>query len=140
MEDVAELISMTIQDAPPSLKKLFYEAARMDCTDAINRRIKMLSTQKTLYIIRHDSNKLPILEYMDQREFTALSISYGVILWIYRGMSMLIPAAKIANLATTIEAYDKMTHKTMLPKAIFTTDDAIVLPEKIADALLGGDK
>lgn len=101
----------------------------------------MLTTQKTLCVIRHDDNKLPILEYMDQREFMALSISYGVILWIYRGMSMLIPAARIANLATTMESYDKLTcPKTHLPQYMFTTADTIVLPEKIADALLGEDK
>ena len=41
VENVKELISMTIQDAPPSLKKLFCEAARMDATDTIHRRLKM---------------------------------------------------------------------------------------------------
>ena len=98
----------------------------------------MLTTQKTLCVIRHDTNKLPILEYMDQREFVALSISYGVILWVYRGMSMLIPSARIANLAATMEAYHKFSGtKSVAPKTFFTTADAIVLPKLIADALLG---
>ncbi len=101
----------------------------------------MLTTQKTICVIRHDSNTLPILEYMDHAQFVALSINYGVILWVYRGMSMLIPAARIANMAEVMEAYDKLESLTTKPlKSVFTIADAIILPEKIADALLGGDK
>ena len=103
----------------------------------------MLTTQKTICVIRHDKNKLPILNYLDRRAFTALSLSSGVILWIYRGMSMLISAARIANMADAIENIDKFSlnkTKTRGPKLEFTTDDAIMLPEKIADALLGEDK
>ena len=141
VQDVKELIYMTIQDAPPSLKRAFYEAARMDCTEAINRRIKMLSTQKTLCVIRHDDNKLPILEYLDSRNFMALSLSGGVILWVYRGMSMLIPAARIANMAATMEAVDKLnSNKTCKPKFIFTIDDVVMLPREIANALLDDDR
>jgi len=100
----------------------------------------MLTTQKTLCVIRHDNNKLPILEYMSQQEFVALSISYGVILWVYRGMSMLIPAARIANLAATMESYNKLAcPKVRPPQYVFTTSDVIILPKKIADALLGED-
>ncbi len=131
---------MTIQDAPPDLKKLFYEAARMDGTDIINRRIKMLTTQKTISIIKHDKNTLPILDYIDTRNFIALSLSGGVILWVYRGMSMLIPAARIANKVRHLEMMNKAGPKKLLrPKFVFTTEDAIMLPKKIADALLGGD-
>ena len=101
----------------------------------------MLTTQKTLCVIRHDTNVLPILDYLDMKNFLALSLSGGVILWAYRGMSMLIPAARIANLATTMEAYGKLSGtKSVAPKTFFTTDDAIVLPQKIANALLGDDK
>jgi len=101
----------------------------------------MLTTQKTLCVIRHNDNILPILDYMDQAQFLALSLSGGVILWVYRGMSMLIPAARIANLAATMESYDKLAcPKARPPQYIFTTKDTIVLPELIADALLGEDK
>ncbi len=101
----------------------------------------MLTTQKTICVIRHNTNKLPILDYLDRRAFIALSLSGGVILWIYRGMSMLIPAARIANMATMIEDAGKMPHKKSIPpKDEFTTNDAIVLPQKISDALLGDDK
>ena len=100
----------------------------------------MLTTQKTICVIRHDKNKLPILDYLDSRTLTTLSLSGGVILWIYQGMSMLIPAARIANMATMVEAIDKRPCKTKPPKNEFTTDDAIVLPQKISDALLGDDK
>ncbi len=100
----------------------------------------MLTAQKTLCVIRHDTNKLPILEYMDNRQFLALSLSGGVIVWLYRGMSMLIPAARIMNMAGTMEAMDKLgSQKAMKPRFIFTTADVVILPEKIADALLGGD-
>ena len=101
----------------------------------------MLTAQKTLCVIRHDTNKLPILDYMDSRQLLALSLSGGVILWLYRGMAMLIPAARIMNMVGTMEAMEKLTlQKTMTPRLIFTSADAIVLPEKIADALLGEDK
>ncbi len=141
VENVKELISMTIQDAPPSLKRLFYEVARMNCTKAIHRRIKMLTTGKMIYTIRHDANVLPILKYLDSRELTALAISGGVILWVYRGMSMLIPAARIANIVRVMEDVLKnFTKKIMTAKIEFTTDDAIMLPEKIANALLGDNK
>ena len=141
VQDVKELISMTIQDAPPDLKKLFYEAARMDCTEAVNRRLKMLTTGKTIYTIKHDTNTLPILEYLDTRELTALAISGGVILWVYRGMSMLIPAARIANKVRHLEMVDKAGSKKLLrPKIVFTTEDAIMLPREIANALLGDAK
>ena len=101
----------------------------------------MLTSQKTLCVIRHDKNTLPILDYMDKAQFLALSLSGGIILWVYRGMSMLIPAARIMNMVGTMEAMEKLTlQKTMTPRLIFTSADAIVLPEKIADALLGEDK
>ncbi len=101
----------------------------------------MLTTGKTIYIIRHDTNTLPILKYLDTRELTALAISGGVILWVYRGMSMLIPAARIANKVRHIEMMDKAGSKKLLrPKFVFTTEDAIMLPKKIADALLGDNK
>lgn len=102
----------------------------------------MLTTQKTLCVIRHDNNKLPILDYIDKAQFTALALSGGVILWLYRGMSMLIPAARIANMAANIEIANELnlSSKTRPPKFLFTTADAIVLPKLIADALLGDDK
>ena len=103
----------------------------------------MLITQKIIYTIKHDSNTLPILEYFDWRELTTLAISGGVILWIYRGMSMLIPSARVANKVSHIEMMDKMktnSKKLLHPKFVFTTEDAIMLPKKIADALLGDDK
>ncbi len=101
----------------------------------------MLTTQKTLCVIRHDTNKLPILKYLDNRQLLALSLSGGVILWIYKGMSMLIPAARIANMVTNVEAAGKLnSKKTLYPDDVFTTADAIVLPKLIADALLGDDK
>ena len=112
----------------------------MDGTDIINGRIEMLTTQKTISIIKHDKNTLPILDYIDTRNFIALSLSGGVILWVYRGMSMLIPAARIANMANTMEAKDKLgSQKGFRPKFIFTSGDAIMLPKNIAAALSGED-
>ena len=102
----------------------------------------MLTTGKTIYIIKHDINTLPILKYLSNRELIALAISGGIILWVYRGMSMLIPAARIKNLANLVEDVNKWagskTYK--MPKFGFTIDDAIMLPKKIANALLGEDK
>lgn len=103
----------------------------------------MLTAQKIIYTIKHDSNTLPILKYFNRRELTALAISGGVILWTYRGMSMLIPSARVANKVNHIEMMDKAeanSKKTLQPKFVFTTEDAIMLPRKIADALLGDDK
>jgi len=101
----------------------------------------MLTTGKMIYIIRHDANTLPILKYLNNRELTALAISGGVILWTYRGMSMLIPAARVANKVRHIEMMDKAGSKKLLhPKFVFTTEDTIMLPKKIADVLLGDDR
>ena len=101
----------------------------------------MLTTGKMIYIIRHDANTLPILKYLDSRELTALSISGGVILWVYRGMSMLIPAARIANKVRHIEMMDKAGSKKLLhPKFVFTIEEAVMLPKNIANALLGDQK
>ncbi len=101
----------------------------------------MLTTQKTISIIKHNKNTLPILDYIDNRNFLALSLSGGIILWVYQGMAMLIPAARIRNMAGTMEAMDKLgKQKTTKPKFIFTSDDAIMLPKNIAAALLGDDE
>lgn len=138
VKEVGELIYMTLQDMPPELKRLYNEAARMDGTNIIHRRIKMLTTGKMIYTIRHDTNVLPILKYLNRREFEALGLSGGVILWVYRGMAMLIPAARIANMVRVMEDVQKnFTKKTMTTKIEFTTDDVIRLPKKIAAALLG---
>lgn len=131
LKDVAELIQLTFDDMPPELKKLYDE-------EVLLMEKEMLTDQKTLCVIRHDNNKLPILKYLDEQQFLALSLSGGIIVWLYRGMSMLIPAARIANLANTMEAYNKLSGtKSAAPKTFFTTADVIMLPEKIADALLG---
>ena len=82
------------------------------------------------------------MKYLNNRELIALAISGGVILWIYRGMSMLIPAARIKNLANLVEDVNKWagskTYK--MPKFGFTMNDAIMLPREIANALLGDGK
>ena len=103
----------------------------------------MLTTGKTIYIIKHDTNTLPILKYLDRRELAALAISEGVILWVYRGMSMLVPSARIANKVSHIEMMDKArmnSKKSLSPKFVFTIEDAIMLPKEIANALLGDNK
>ena len=99
----------------------------------------MLTTQKTICIIKHNEKTLPILKYMDGRSFIALSLSGGIILWVYQGMAMLISAAKIINMANLMESMDKQDlNKVKLSQSFqqFTTDDAIILPKKIAAALL----
>ena len=132
IEDVNELIGMALRDMPPDLKRLYDE-------EVLRMEKEMLTTGKTIYIIKHEINTLPILKYLSNRELIALAISGGVILWVYRGMSMLIPAARIKNLANLVEDVNKWasskTYK--MPKFGFTIDDAIMLPKKIADALLG---
>ena len=134
LEDVNELIGLTFRNMPPDLKRLYDE-------EVLRMEEEMLTTGKTIYIIKHDTNTLPILKYLDSRELTALAISGGVILWIYRGMSMLIPAARIANTVRIIEDVLKnFTKKTMTTKIEFTTEDAIMLPREIANALLGDNK
>ncbi len=133
LEDVNKLIGLTFRNMPPDLKRLYDE-------EVLRMEEEMLTTGKTIYIIKHDTNTLPILKYLNSRELTALAISGGVILWAYRGMSMLIPAARIANTVRVMEDVLKnFTKKTMTVKIEFTTEDAIMLPRKIADALLGED-
>ncbi len=103
----------------------------------------MLTTGKIIYTIKHDTNTLPILKYLDRRELAALAISEGVILWVYRGMSMLISSASIVNKVSHIEMMDKArmnSKKSLSPKFVFTIEDAIMLPKEIANALLGDNK
>lgn len=93
-------------------------------------------TQKTIYIIKHDKKTLPVLDYIDIHSFLALAMSGGIILWVYKGMAMLIPTARIENLARIMESIDKQDlKKTKSLKIEFTTNDAIILPKKIAAAL-----
>lgn len=93
--------------------------------------------QKIIYIIKHNEKTLPILNYMTSRSFVALSLSGGIIVWVYKGMAMLIPIARIANLVRVMEDVQRnFTKKTMTVKIEFTSIDAIILPKKIAAALL----
>ena len=51
-------------------------------------------TQKTMTIIKHNKPTLPILNYMSARDFMALAISDGVIIWDYDGLAMIVPVLK----------------------------------------------
>lgn len=96
--------------------------------------------QKTICIIRCDQLSLPILNYIDSRSFVALAMSKGVIIWVYKGLAMLIPPERIANMARVMDNAQKQTTKRIKgvdPK--FTSADAIRLPSKIARALLGDE-
>lgn len=102
----------------------------------------MNMTQKTICIVRCDKTTLPILDYIDSRSLIALSLSKGVILWVYKGLAMLIPPERIANAVRMMEMAAKLTTKKVKwsgSGAVFTSDDTIKLPSKIARALLGND-
>ncbi len=93
--------------------------------------------QKTITIIRHDKQSLPILEHMSKAEFVSLAISGGLILWNYKGLALLIPSTSIMNMARLVEALNKRDSVVnKAPKFVFTSADAIVLPEKIKEAML----
>lgn len=98
----------------------------------------MSVTQKTICVIHHNKKTLPILDYVDLRDLIAMSLSASVILWVYEGMVMLIPAARVANMANFYECYDKVeSKKSTTPVQTFNMGDAIILPKQIAEALLG---
>ena len=100
----------------------------------------MSTTQKTICIIRHDKTTLPILDYLDSPGLVSLGMNGGVILWVYKGLAMLIPPERVANMMRRMEdRYKWETPKTTKVKFIFNSADAIKLPSKIAAALLGSD-
>ena len=101
----------------------------------------MNMTQKTICIIHHDKLTLPILDYLDKRSLVSLGMSGGVIVWVYKGLAMLIPPERVANIMRLVEAGDKMLNqkKVKSVKIEFTSADAIKLPSKIATALLGSN-
>ena len=99
----------------------------------------MAVTQKTICIIRHDKTTLPILDFLDSTGLVSLGMNGGVILWVYKGLAMLIPPERIANMMRRMEDRQKWTtSKTHQVELIFHTGDAIKLPSKVAAALLGG--
>ncbi len=100
----------------------------------------MNMTQKTICIIHHNKNTLPILDYIDRSGLVSLGLNGGVIIWIYKGLTMLIPPERVANMMQTMENHYKWeASKTKPIKLVFNTADAIKLPSKIAVALLGGE-
>ena len=98
--------------------------------------------QKTICIVYCDKTTLPILDYIDSQSFMALSLSKGVIIWVYKGLAMLIPPERIANMARIMQINDNMNlvNKTNQWSTKFTSDDTIKLPSQIARALIGEDK
>lgn len=100
----------------------------------------MNMTQKTICIVRCDKTTLPILDYIDSQSYVALSLSKGVIIWVYKGLAMLIPPERIANMERLVECYGKLTTKLVkCPPPTFISDDTIKLPSQIARALLGDE-
>ena len=99
----------------------------------------MEQIQKVIHVIKHDKSILPILKHMEPHDFMALAISGGVIIWIYKGLSMLIPAARIQNMLRIMESEKHNNGKTKPVAVQFRSDEAIILPQKIANALLGDD-
>ena len=100
----------------------------------------MNMTQKTVCVIYHDKPTLPILDYIDKSGLVSLGMNKGVILWVYKGLAMLIPPERVANAMQLMEAAEKFSNgKTKWAGVTFNADDAIKLPSKIAVALLGSD-
>lgn len=96
--------------------------------------------QKTICIIRHDKTTLPILDYLDGPGLVSLGMNGGVILWVYKGLAMLIPPERVMNMVRIMEAGNKWrSDKILQQKFIFNSADAIKLPSRVAAALLGSD-
>ncbi len=97
--------------------------------------------QKTICIVRCDKTTLPILDYIDSRSLTALALSKSVIIWVYKGLAMLIPPERIANSVRVWEAdSSRKLMKTIKSTFMFTSDDTIKLPSQIARALVGSNE
>lgn len=95
-------------------------------------------TQKTICIIKCDKLRLPILDYIDSRSFTALALMKSVIVWDYKGLAMLIPPERIANKVREMECAEKLTtQRTKFSPPAFTANDTIHLPSQIGKALVG---
>jgi len=98
----------------------------------------MNMTQKIICIVRCDKTILPILDYIDVQSYVTLSLSQSVIIWVYKGLAMLIPPERIANMVRLVECYGKLTTKLVkCPPPNFIFDDTIKLPSQVAKALVG---
>jgi hypothetical protein len=74
---------------------------------------------------------------MGALDLVSLAVGGGAIVWIYKGLSMLIPAARIQNLVRILEAEKHSNGKTKPIAMQFHSGEAIKLPELISNALLG---
>ncbi len=97
--------------------------------------------QKIICVVYHDKTTLPILDYIDSQSFTTLALSKSVIIWVYKGLAMLIPPERIANAARIMNSYHECPKDGKIKRALltFTSDDTIKLPSQIARALVGED-
>jgi hypothetical protein len=93
--------------------------------------------QRTVLVINNDKSVLQVLDFMEPLDFITLGIGGGTIVWIYKGLSMLIPAARIQNMVRILEAEKHNNGKTKIVAIQFRSDEAIKLPQQIANALLG---
>lgn len=97
--------------------------------------------QKTICIVRCDKTPLPILAYIDSPSFVALALSKSVIIWVYKGLAMLIPAERVANEVRVMENFNQLgSNKIKCRVPMFYPSDTIKLPSQIARALVGSDE
>jgi hypothetical protein len=74
---------------------------------------------------------------MEPLDFISLAVGGGAIVWVYKGLSMLVPAARIQNMVRMLESEKHNNGKTKPITMQFRSDEAIKLPQQIANALLG---
>lgn len=93
--------------------------------------------QKTVALVRCDKSTLSVMDHMEPLDFVRLAVGGGSIMWIYKGLSMLIPAARVQNMVRMLESEEHNNGKTNPIAVQFRSDEAIKLPQQIANALLG---
>jgi hypothetical protein len=88
-------------------------------------------------VIKCNLSTLTVADFLSKREFLAIALSDGVIIWNYKGLAMLVPPMVIKNKARMMEAYDKQGDTyNKKPQLVLQAFDTVKLPTAVGAALL----
>jgi hypothetical protein len=96
----------------------------------------MMNGMRSFYVVRDsgDEPRLNISRYLSGDQIKRLADEQGFIVWLYKGLALLIPAFRIGNLARLIDVVPGAGRNVSIE-----VDAAIRLNPELAEALLGND-
>ena len=90
---------------------------------------------RSFYVVKCDFERLAVTDYLTTEDMKRLAADRGFIVWIHKGLSLLIPAFRVRNMA------EFMRHEASLinPKGgyAFVPTDTIRLTPEFAEAITG---